>query len=125
MFPSKNGISSDLIPATIILGSLNPYSNKLEIRFGSYAQVYAGTTSSTKQRITFGAYAQVYMGTTKSTKKRTVGEIALRTENERGGYYFMYPSTGKQIHAFIWTELPINNQVISRVNDLVTKDKNP
>ena len=105
MFPSKNGISSDLIPVAIILGSPNPDYNK--------------------QRITFGAYAQVYMGTTKSTKQRTVGEIALRPENERGGYYFMYPSTGKQIHAFIWTELPINNQVISRVNDLVTNDKNP
>ena len=31
----------------------------------------------------------------------------------------------KQLHAFIWTELPINDQVISRVNDLSTKENQP
>ena len=61
IFPSKNGISSDLIPAAIILGSPNPYYNKL--------------------KFTFGAYAQVYIGTTNSTKQRTVGTIALIPEN--------------------------------------------
>ena len=66
MFPSKNGISSDLSPAAIILGSQNPDNNKLSI--------------------TFGAYAQVYIGTTKITKQRMVGAISLRPENERGGY---------------------------------------
>ena len=49
--------------------------------------------------------------------------IALRPENERGGYYFISLATGKRLHAFIWTELPINYQVISRVNDFPTKDK--
>ena len=34
-------------------------------------------------------------------------------------------ATRKQLHAFIWTELPINDQVISRVNDLSTKEKQP
>ena len=32
-------------------------------------------------------------------------------------------ATRKQLHAFIWTELPINDQVISRLNDLSTKEK--
>ena len=50
MFPSKNGISSDLRPAIVFLRSPNPYYNKLNIKFGSYAQVYIGTTKSTKQR---------------------------------------------------------------------------
>ena len=103
MFQSKNGISSDLIPEAIILGSPNPDYNKLTI--------------------TFGAYAQVYIGTTNSTKHRTVWTIALITENERGGYFFMYLATVKQIHDFIWTELPINDQVTSRVNDLATKEQ--
>ena len=32
-------------------------------------------------------------------------------------------ATGKQLHSFIWKELPINDQVIYRVNDLDTKEK--
>ena len=32
-------------------------------------------------------------------------------------------ATGKQLHAFIWTKLPINNKVIYIVNDLSTKEK--
>ena len=75
MLPSKNGISSDLIPAAIVLGSPNPDHNKL--------------------KITFGAYAQVYIGTKNSTKQRRVGAIVLRPANERGGYYFMSLSTVK------------------------------
>ena len=48
MLPSKNGISRDLGPAAITLGSPNPYYNKLRITFGAYAQVYIGTTNSKK-----------------------------------------------------------------------------
>ena len=58
MFPYKNVISRDLIPAAIILGSLNPYYNKLNIKFGAYAQVYIGTTNITKKR-TVGAIALI------------------------------------------------------------------
>ena len=32
-------------------------------------------------------------------------------------------ATRKKLHAFICTELPINDQVISRVNDLSTKEE--
>ena len=39
IFPSKNGISSNLSPEAIILGSPNPDYNKLKITFGEYAQV--------------------------------------------------------------------------------------
>ena len=34
-------------------------------------------------------------------------------------------ATRKQLHDFIWTELPINDQVISRVSDFSTKEKQP
>ena len=37
----------------------------------------------------------------------------------------MYLATGKKLHYFIWTELPINDQVISRVNNLATNEKQP
>ena len=46
MFPFKNGISSDLNPEAIILGSPNPDYNKLKTTFGEYAQVYIGTANS-------------------------------------------------------------------------------
>ena len=59
--PSKNRISSDLSPASIIFGTLNLDYNKL--------------------KITFGAYAQVYLGTTNITKQRMVGDIALIPDN--------------------------------------------
>ena len=39
VFPSKNGISRDLISAATILGSPNLYYDKLRIKFGPYAQV--------------------------------------------------------------------------------------
>ena len=73
MFPYKNCISSHLVPEAIIIGSPNTYYNK--------------------PRIKFGAYAEVYMGTTNSTKQRTVGAIALIPANKRGGYHFMYLAT--------------------------------
>ena len=41
MFPSKNGIASEPIPAAIILGYPNPDCNKL-----NNAQVYIGTANS-------------------------------------------------------------------------------
>ena len=83
VFPSKNGIPSNLIPSAIILGSTNPDYNKL--------------------KITFVAYAQVYIGNTNSKKQKTVRVAVLRSEHERGGYYFMSLSNIKQIHAFILT----------------------
>ena len=48
ILPSKNGIPSNLSPSDIILGSPNPDYNKLRITFVAYAQVYIGTTNSTK-----------------------------------------------------------------------------
>ena len=105
MFQSKNWVSSNTSPAAIILGSPNPYYNEPKIKFG--------------------AYAQVYIGTTNSTKKRTLGSIALIPENEKGVYYFMSLATGTNLHDFMWTELPIDYQVISRVKYLDTKEKHP
>ena len=81
MYPSKNGISSDLRPAAIILGSPNPDYKKLSIAFV--------------------AYEKVCIGTTNSTKYRTVGEIVLHPEYERSGKYFMSLDTGKHLYAYI------------------------
>ena len=61
IFQSKNGISRDIIPESIILGSPNPDYNRL--------------------KITLGEYTQVYIGTTNSKNRRTVGTIELSPEN--------------------------------------------
>ena len=37
----------------------------------------------------------------------------------------MFLATGKHLHTYIWTYLPINEQVIYRVDDLVTKENKP
>ena len=58
MFSFKDRISSNLISAAIILGSPNPYYNKLNITFGVNAYVYIGTNNITKQR-TVGAIALI------------------------------------------------------------------
>ena len=81
MLPSQNGISSDLSPAAIILGSKNPDYNKLKIAFGAYAQVYIGTTNSFFY----------------------VGVITLRPANEWGGYYYFSLATRNQPQNLIWT----------------------
>ena len=75
MFRSKNGISNNLSPAAIILGSPHPDYNKL--------------------KITFGAYAQFYICTNNITKQRTVGAIELRPVNEQGGNFFKSLSARK------------------------------
>ena len=105
VFPSKNGISTNLRPGGIILGSPKPYYNKLNITYGEYSHVYICTTNSTKQR--------------------TVGVITTRPENEWGVYYFISVATSKQIHVFIWTELPINDQVMQRAKYLDAKENKP
>ena len=54
MLPSKYRISSDLRLVATIRGSPNIDHNKLNITFGVYAQVYIGTTNSTKQKTLVG-----------------------------------------------------------------------
>ena len=68
-FPSKNGISDTLSPATIVEG-------KPKFDFG-------------RAMIPFGFYALVYESTTNTMKPRSVPAIALRRSNNAGGHYFM------------------------------------
>ena len=101
IFPSKNGMSSNLIPAAIIRSYQIIDYNKLNIKFGAYAKVCTGNTNRTKER--------------------TVGTIAIRPANKQGKCYFMYLVTGEKLYTFICTKLPINDQVMQRVNDLAAK----
>jgi hypothetical protein len=92
-------------PSAIVLGSPKPDYNKL--------------------KITFGAYAQVYESTTNTTKSRSIGVVALKPSNERGGYYFMSLSTGRRLHCYQWTELPVPDYVIDRVEEMAAREKQP
>jgi KUP system potassium uptake protein len=104
-FAAKDGVSKTLSPAAIILGTPNPDCKNLKITFGSYAQVYESTTNT--------------------TKARSIGAIALKPSNERGGYYFMSLSTGKRLHCYQWTELPVPDYVIDRVEDMAAQEDQP
>ena len=93
IFPSKNGISEDLAPSTIVEGR-----QKLDMN---------------KKRAEFGAYALVYTGTENNMRKRGVPAIALKASNDVGGCYFLSLYTGKKIYRYIWNGIPINDNVIS------------
>ena len=50
IFLSKNGISSNLSPLAIILGSPNPDYNKLKITFEAYMYMYLLTLPKVQNR---------------------------------------------------------------------------
>ena len=78
-FPNKNRISQTLSPSTIILGKPKTDYKTLTISPGVYAEVFDSTNNT--------------------MKSRSVGAIALRPSNGRGGYYFQSLKTGKRIHS--------------------------
>ena len=104
-FPARTGISQDLSPAAIVLGTPHFDCNMLKLSFGAYAQVYDSTDNS--------------------PKPRSVGGIALRPSNGRGGYYFMSLEFGKRIHSNQWTELPLPQHVIRLVEDIAKRQGQP
>ena len=53
---------------------------------------------------------------------RTVGAIILRASNEHGSYYFMSLRTCRRLNSSQWTELPITDEVIDRVDNMVKKE---
>ena len=104
-FPSNNGESQKMSPSMIVTGAQMPDYNI--------------------KRIVFGSYAQVHLGTTNTMKHRSVPAVALRSSNESGGHYFMSLLSGKRIHSHNWTELPIDDDVIARVEELASKENQP
>ena len=55
---------------------------------------------------------------------RVVLEIALRPSIDQSKHYFMSLLTGKRINAQHWEKLPINDEVIMKVEELAEKEKN-
>ena len=67
------------------------------------------------KRIVFGSCSMVCVHTDSIMNSRSVPAIALEESNENGGHYFMQLHTGRRIHRYEWTELPIYDDVIVRV----------
>ena len=104
-FPSPTGISKTMSPSTIILGLPKPNMKYKTIVFGAHAMVYAGTNNR--------------------MDARSIPAIALNASNEHGGHYFMSLYSGKRIHSYEWKELPIDEEVITRVEELAEKEEAP
>ena len=100
-----DGISSTLSPATIVTGCPKSDYRTMSLEFGTYVQVYDGTSND--------------------TKSRTLGAIATNpTGNTSGDYYFMSLATGHCIHRRSWI-LPISDASISRVEAIAFDENMP
>ena len=100
-FSTKNTIPGGLSPANIVLGSPKIDCKTLKLLFGTYVQLHIGTTNT------------------------PVPAIALRQSNSKGGYYFMSLETGKELHGIVWTDLPMNDHIISLVEEIATRENQP
>ena len=101
-FPSKNGVSDTISPNELVLGK-----NKFDLG---------------RKHIRYGSFAEVYFTTKNTNEARSTHAIALRPAAGEG-YYFMNLATGKELHSNRWTELPMGDDVISRVHTLAKREK--
>ena len=104
-FPTNDSICTNMSPAMIVEGKPKPDVSKKIIPFGSYAMVYTSTSNNMKSRAIEG--------------------IALSSAGPKGGYYFLSLQTGKRIHGYSWTTLPITDAVINDVHELAAYEKQP
>ena len=100
-FPTKQGISSERSPCSILTGELLDYKKHLALQPGQYYKVHENE------------------GPSNIDKTRTQGAICLETcGNPQGGFKFMSLQTGQKIKGYNWDEIPIPQTVINRVNVL-------
>ena len=106
--PSRKGVSTTMSPRKIVTGLPDPDFNNMRIEFGHYAQIF-----EERRR-------------TNTTAPRTIGAIALNpTGNTQGSYYFLSLDTGARVTRQQWTELPITQAVIDRVEELAEQQDQP
>ena len=107
--PAQNGVSSTTSPGTFILGTPRPDFNVMS-------------------RLNFGDYVHVFevRKTTNSMKPRTIGAIALYPSNNgHNSWYFMSLTTGKRIHRYQWTVLPMGQVALNRVHEIAEQEGQP
>ena len=87
-FPHPDGVSTTLSPWYLLTGRHLIYHKHVRLEFGSYVQTHEEHTND--------------------MKARTLGAICLGPSgNEQGGHYFMCLCTGRRLHRFAWTPLPM------------------
>jgi hypothetical protein len=107
-FPPKGGVSSTLSPRNIMTGIQFDYQKHCRLQFGSYVQAHQEPS------------------TTNTQAARTVGAICLGpTGNIQGSYKFLNLRTGKHITRRRWSQLPMPQEVIDRVDQLGRADGQP
>ena len=107
-FPWPNGISDTLSPDAIVTGTTVPDYNRMRIEFGAYVQLFEDNTPSN------------------TLKSRSIGAIALSpTGNAQGDYFFMSLATGKRLSRASWTELPMTDTAIARVEAIALHQNQP
>jgi hypothetical protein len=104
-FPLTCGISKTMSPAMIAQGLLKP-----NLKY---------------KRKVYRSYALVYIGTKNDQSARSVLAIALNPSNKHGGHYFIPLYSSKQLHSCEWKELPIDDDVVNRVEELAGREDAP
>ena len=76
-------------------------------------------------KLNFGDYVQAHESNnvTNDQSARTVDAIALYPRKDNN-WYFMSLDTGKRIHRYSWTPLPMGKEVIKRVEKLQKNENN-
>ena len=103
-FPSNNVVSSIIGPKGIVPERSQPDFNR--------------------KSKAFGAYIIAYFKTKNYIRSRGGPPIVLWPSNNKVGKYIMSLLMGKLIHSCHWGELPINDEVIMKVEELSEKEKN-
>ena len=107
-FPWRSGISSTLSPSAIVTGLPTPDYACMRLELGAYVQVFEDCDP------------------TNTPRARSLGAIALMpTGNAQGDYFFLSLSTGARISRHAWTEVPITDTAIARVEALALADGQP
>ena len=107
-FPPKGGVSPNISPRGIMIGTQFDYAKHCKLPFGSYVQAHEEPSTTNTQ----GA--------------RTVGAICLGpTGNLQGSYKFLNLRSGRLITRRSWTNLPMPDEVIKRVDQLGKSEGQP
>ena len=103
-FPTGDGLSDTLSPATLITGRPTPtYDEIMRVRHGDYVHAYTETKND--------------------LSPRAVGAIVLYpAKNGQGGWYFLSLRSGKRILCNQWKNAVICDKVINRVHELANTE---
>ena len=103
--PANDGISDTLSPRTIVMDD-----GAIDLKYKS---------------LEYGSHVLLYTTTLNNMKRRSIPCISLNPTNDFGGHNFMSLETGKKLHGYRWQELPMDDWVINRVEELAKKEGQP